>query len=48
MFLGLSLFITQMAHASSPPRHTPAKDTSPILPKNLRSQSSVPANTVSI
>src|SRR3989442_12337317 len=48
MFLGLSLFTTQMTHASSPPRHTPAKDTNPILPKKLRSQSGVPANTVSI
>ncbi|MGB8348010.1 MAG: hypothetical protein WCD86_24225 [Ktedonobacteraceae bacterium] len=48
MLIGLSAFSTSMARALTAPGHQPAKDTLSILPKKLTSQSSVPANTISL
>jgi len=48
MFTGFNALTASMAHASSTPRGEPAKDNLQILPKKLKVQGSIPANTVSI
>src|SRR5437588_2700852 len=48
MLIGFNLLPPLMAHAASKPRPEPAKDSLQILPKKQATQSTIPANTISL